>query len=361
MNLPLPNLDDHSYADLVQEAIALIPLEYPEWTDHNPTDTGIILIELFAWLTEMMLYQVNQIPDQNYASFVSLLKGEKWNLPKESAEEKQKQLQLEIRNTLLELRKTYRAVTIEDYEKLILENWKEEIKNKRQQSKDFARGESIVRVNCLPLRKPVRKSDETNVKKDDITLVDAKGHITLVVVKDKDDDIATKENNNIISKETDPYPNLLEFLDQRRLLTTRIHLVDPKYVSVNLETILVIEDGIKPENVKENAQEALKYYFHPRQSGQYWQGKGYPFGRNVYLSELYQLLDNLSGVDYVKELIINPEESPKTVVTQIRSDAQIRSDDSTLIGIRLDDDQLIEFQTAKITIEVKVGNEFKPV
>ncbi|MFN5892557.1 MAG: baseplate J/gp47 family protein, partial [Dolichospermum sp.] len=253
MNLPLPNLDDHSYDDLVQEAIALIPLEYPEWTDHNPTDTGIILIELFAWLTEMILYQINQIPDQNYASFVSLLKGEQWTLPNKSAEEKQKQLQIEIRKTLLELRNTYRAVTKEDYEKLILEEWKN--------SQDFTEAESIARVNCLPLR----NQNQTN----------AKGHITLVVVKDDD---------NITSKETAAYPNLFKFLDQRRLLTTRIHLVAPKYISVNLETTLVIEDGIKPEDVKENAQESLKYYFHPLQSGKYCQGKGYPFGRNVYIS-----------------------------------------------------------------------------
>ena len=318
MNLPLPNLDDHSYDDLVQEAIALIPLEYPEWTDHNPTDTGIILIELFAWLTEMTLYQINQIPDQNYASFVSLLKGEQWTLPNKSAEEKQKQLQLEIRKTLLELRKTYRAVTIEDYEKLILEEWKN--------SQDFTKAESIARVNCLPLR----NQNQTN----------AKGHITLVVVKDDD---------NITSQETAPYPNLFKFLEQRRLLTTRIHLVAPQYISVNLETTLVIEDGIKPEDVKENAQEALKYYFHPLGSGKYWQGKGYPFGRNVYISELYQLLDNLSGVDYVKKLIINPKEKKsETVVTEIRE-------------IRLDDDQLINFQTATITIEVKIGNESREV
>ncbi|MFN4844173.1 MAG: baseplate J/gp47 family protein [Dolichospermum sp.] len=318
MNLPLPNLDDHSYDDLVQEAIALIPLEYPEWTDHNPTDTGIILIELFAWLTEMILYQINQIPDQNYASFVSLLKGEQWTLPNKSAEEKQKQLQIEIRKTLLELRNTYRAVTKEDYEKLILEEWKN--------SQDFTEAESIARVNCLPLR----NQNQTN----------AKGHITLVVVKDDD---------NITSKETARYPNLFKFLDQRRLLTTRIHLVAPKYISVNLETTLVIEDGIKPEDVKENAQESLKYYFHPLQSGKYWQGKGYPFGRNVYISELYQLLDNLSGVDYVKKLIIHPEEKKsETVVTEIRE-------------IRLDDDQLINFQTATITIEVKIGNESREV
>jgi len=314
MNLPLPNLDDQSYTDLVQEAIALIPLEYPEWTDHNPTDTGIILIELFAWLTEMMLYQINQIPDQNYASFVSLLKGEKWNLPNESVEEKQKQLQIEIRKTLLELRETYRAVTIEDYEKLVLEEWKH--------SKDFTEKESIARVNCLPLR----NGDQAN----------AKGHITLVVVKDEE-----------INKETNFYPNLFKFLDQRRLLTTRIHLVDPKYISVNLEITLVIEDGITPEDIKQKAQEELKNYFHPLRSGKYWRGNGYPFGRNVYLSELYKLLDNLSGVDYVKKLILNPnpKKNPETVVTEIK----------------LDDDQLIEFQTPTITIEVKVGNEFKPV
>lgn len=311
MNLPLPNLDDQSYGDLVQEAIALIPLEYPEWTDHNPTDTGIILIELFAWLTEMMLYQVNQIPDQNYASFVSLLKGEQWNLPNKSAEEKQNQLQLEIRKTLLQLRETYRAVTIEDYEKLILEEW--------QNSTEFTEKESIARVHCLPLR----NQDQTN----------AKAHITLVVVN---------KNGQEVNEETNSYPNLLKFLDQRRLLTTRIHLVDPKYVFLNLETTLVIEDGIKPEDVKKNAQEALKCYFHPLRSGKYWQGKGYPFGRNVYLSELYQLLDDLSGVDYVKKLILR---NPEIVVTEIK----------------LDDDQLIKFQGTKITIEVKVGNESREV
>ncbi|MEB3310779.1 MAG: baseplate J/gp47 family protein [Snowella sp.] len=323
MNLPLPNLDDQSYGDLVQEAIALIPLEYPEWTDHNPTDTGIILIELFAWLTEMILYQVNQIPDQNYASFLSLLKGEKWTLPNESAEEKQKKLQLEIRKTLLELRETYRAVTIEDYKKLILEEW--------QNSTEFTEKESIARVHCLPLR----NRDQTN----------AKAHITLVVVN---------KNEQKTKEETNSYPNLFQFLDQRRLLTTRIHLVDPKYVPVNLKTTLVIEDGIKPEDVKNNAQEELKNYFHPLRSGKYWQGKGYPFGRNIYLSELYQLLDNLSGVDYVKELIINPEQKIEIIDLEKKSETEITE-------IKLDDDQLIEFQTATIKIEVKVGNESRQI
>jgi hypothetical protein len=53
------NLDDRTYADLVAEAISQIAVEYPEWTDYNPSDTGIILIELLAWLTEMTLYRAD--------------------------------------------------------------------------------------------------------------------------------------------------------------------------------------------------------------------------------------------------------------------------------------------------------------
>ncbi|MFN6032590.1 MAG: baseplate protein J, partial [Dolichospermum sp.] len=63
-------------------------------------------------------------------------------------------------------------------------------------------------------------------------------------------------------------------------------------------------------------------------------------------SELYQLLDNLSGVDYVKKLIIHPEE---------------KKSETVLTEIKLDDDQLINFQTATITIEVKIGNESREV
>ena len=56
MPLPLPNLDDRTYADLIEEARALIPGldrggpdDQPSWTNHNPSDPGITLIELFAW------------------------------------------------------------------------------------------------------------------------------------------------------------------------------------------------------------------------------------------------------------------------------------------------------------------------
>jgi hypothetical protein len=71
--IPTPNLDDRKFDDIVQEAIRLIPQYCPEWTNHNSTDPGITLIELFAWMTEMTLYRLNRVPDKNFIAFLELM------------------------------------------------------------------------------------------------------------------------------------------------------------------------------------------------------------------------------------------------------------------------------------------------
>ena len=68
-----PNLDDRTWQVLVDQMRALIPRYAPGWTDHNPSDLGITLIELFAWLTEGVVYRLNQVPDKNYLAFLNLL------------------------------------------------------------------------------------------------------------------------------------------------------------------------------------------------------------------------------------------------------------------------------------------------
>ena len=72
MTLPLPNLDDRRWQDLVEEGQALIPLFEPEWTDHNVHDPGIMLMELLAWISEMDIYWVNRIPDSHRYKFLAL-------------------------------------------------------------------------------------------------------------------------------------------------------------------------------------------------------------------------------------------------------------------------------------------------
>jgi predicted phage baseplate assembly protein len=73
MSLQAPNLDDRRFQDIVDEAKRRIARHCPEWTDHNVSDPGVALIELFAWMTEMILYRLNQVPDRLYVKFLELV------------------------------------------------------------------------------------------------------------------------------------------------------------------------------------------------------------------------------------------------------------------------------------------------
>ncbi len=71
--LQLPNLDDRQYEQMVAEARKSIPKLLAQWTDENAHDPGITFIELFAWLTEMQQYYLNQVTDENEKKFLKLL------------------------------------------------------------------------------------------------------------------------------------------------------------------------------------------------------------------------------------------------------------------------------------------------
>ena len=68
-----PNLDDRTHRDIMDELRRLIPRYCPEWTDHNPSDPGITLLELFAWLTEMTIYKLNRVSDKTYVALLDLI------------------------------------------------------------------------------------------------------------------------------------------------------------------------------------------------------------------------------------------------------------------------------------------------
>ncbi len=73
MALPIPNLDDRRFQDFVDDAKRLIAQRCPAWTDHNVSDPGVTLIELFAWMTDQLVYRLNRVPDRQYVTFLDLL------------------------------------------------------------------------------------------------------------------------------------------------------------------------------------------------------------------------------------------------------------------------------------------------
>jgi predicted phage baseplate assembly protein len=73
VSLPEIVLDDRRFQDLVNEARVRITNSCPEWTEHNVSDPGITLIELFAWLTETIIYRLNRVPDKLHVALLELL------------------------------------------------------------------------------------------------------------------------------------------------------------------------------------------------------------------------------------------------------------------------------------------------
>ncbi len=73
MPIRIPNLDDRNWQELRNEALHRIPVHNPEWTNFNASDPGVTIIEVFAFLTENLLYRSNLIPERNRLKFLSLL------------------------------------------------------------------------------------------------------------------------------------------------------------------------------------------------------------------------------------------------------------------------------------------------
>ncbi len=69
----LPVIDDRRHADLMAEARARIPRYTPEWTDLNDNDPGIAIVQLLAWMSEMLIFRLGQVPQLNQVKFLELL------------------------------------------------------------------------------------------------------------------------------------------------------------------------------------------------------------------------------------------------------------------------------------------------
>ena len=73
MPLPQPILDKRSYKQLRDELVKRIPVYTPEWTDFNESDSGITLVELFEFLGETLIWQIDERQRRRHRRRLALL------------------------------------------------------------------------------------------------------------------------------------------------------------------------------------------------------------------------------------------------------------------------------------------------
>ncbi len=282
MPLSVPNLDDRTFDDLVAEAIPMVTRYAPQWTNHNASDPGITLVELLAYVSEMLIYRLNRVTRNTKLKFLQLLLGatpaDVEYLMSKPMEEIDKALGQAVR----ELQQLQRSVTDQDYEKLI---------PKLSQAPDQP---GVARARCF-------SGLNLEASGIDSPMRDCPGHVSVVIVPDEK--LGENQVANLLN-------DLREKLEPMRLLTTRLHLVRPFYLWLSLGAVIKINPDADIDEVRRKAIGKIEKFFEPSPDSEL-QHEGWPFGRPVYLSEVYAQLEEVAGVDFIEDVrVLHLSEKP---------------------------------------------------
>jgi hypothetical protein len=139
---------------------------------------------------------------------------------------------------------------------------------------------------------------------------------------------------------------ILAHLDQYRLLTTNVVVREPKYVGVQVQAQIVISEYGSPETIKARVLEYLRCFISPLSLGllnnelaQFiganWEG--WPFGRSLYIAELYSLIQQIPGVKHVLEVSLNQRPvvpSQETELASLTPEAESKAPEQALAPVQ---------------------------
>jgi hypothetical protein len=91
-----------------------------------------------------------------------------------------------------------------------------------------------------------------------------------------------------------------DYLDDRRLLTTVLEIDTPRYRWVSVQANVALKPKADGVTVRNAVERVLNEYISPITGGQ--EGEGWPFGRDLFISEIYSRIQAVAGVDYVRDV-----------------------------------------------------------
>lgn len=174
-----------------------------------------------------------------------------------------------------------RAVTAEDFEWLARES-----------------SNSVARVCALPT-------------------LDREGEVTVVIVpkvaESHPDFFAEKPlaSSELLRK-------VRNYLADRKLLTTVLNVQRPVFRELKVTVEIIVLQAAAADRVKREITERVRRFLHPLVGGKL--GEGWPFGRPVYRVDLYHVVEEVPGVDFVDRVRLVDEET-RLEVDQFKLDA----------------------------------------
>jgi hypothetical protein len=284
MTIPLPNLDTKSYKELMDETMSSIPNYTDTWTNHNPSDPGITILELLSWIAETTLYRINRVPDESYINFLRLIAGAAGVEDVERAlndpyldsshrlileflreiENGSKKSIPEMKTYALRfLKSQYRAITESDFQRLAIEATSD-------------RGEKQAKV-----RRAIVHKSPNNEK------------VEIVIVADKRD-----QYEELI-------PLVKDYLKPRTLIGTKIVVKKPVYTDVVIDIEAVCHHYAKPEKVEDNVRKRIMQHLDPFEGGD--EKTGWTYRRLLTVYEIAQIVEETAGIKQSTSITFNGE------------------------------------------------------
>lgn len=294
MNTDSPFIAAPDFDDLVREAVSLIPAYAPQWTNHNPSDPGITLVELLAYYTEILAYRALRITPDAKLCYLRLLDGGANNATDALRGQPVSAVDEAIRARVRALSQGGCAVTCRDFEHLAT------------MAAQLKLGEGhAVRALCVA-GVDLRHAGEISEAPADMSVVlapeQALGDDALQALCD----------------------HVRQALTPRCLLTTRVHVVAPVYVQVFIGCRIALQTGISLAAAIAAIDDALRRRFGPARAGESL-ADARALGQALHLSEVAEVIDRTEGIDFVEQL----------TVLRIRASAGEDDDADWRTGVRI--------------------------
>jgi predicted phage baseplate assembly protein len=150
-----------------------------------------------------------------------------------------------------------------------------------------APGIRVARVKVLPQYHPT------------VPAIDIPGALTVVAVPENN----SGETSRLPAPSQGFLQNLYEHLISKSLISTNLSVIGPEFIEVKVTAKIRVDSRMSLETVRGNVLEALRVFLDPLTGGA--NGMGWPFGRPVYRSEIYQIIERITGVTCVDQVSLS--------------------------------------------------------
>ena len=303
MAIPLPILDDRTYEQLVTEMLELLPRNNREWTNRNPTDPGVMLLELFAYLIEMDIFQLDRITNESYAKFLKLVEVDTSAYSVEPTNE-------EIRSGVVQALQNLsylRGVSDNDMSRII----EDVLLPLGIISRIYTFSGKYIKKNFWEPGPDINKRVHAEMEKEGYTLV--------ILSIDNSPFMREQDNPCLTQVAIDRSPgrytlsdvnlySVVEALRQRRMLTNRIYVHQARVINLAFYIKIVPEKNADLEELPKKIIDKILDYYCPVWGGE--DETGFALGRPFKNSEAISVIEQALGVDYTDEFTAWYEESP---------------------------------------------------